>query len=921
MAVSEVADLYIILRAMTDPFKKSMAEAGITGDKAATGITGSMQKILPVSKDIIAGFAVAAVASVKWATDFQTAYTKLWTAAGASKQAVLDNRDAMLALGTQTGFTGTQIAEALYHPISTGLDLAKSLDVVRYAAEEARISGANLDDTTYTLTSVLKAFSSQNLDAGQTMSLLNSIVGQGDTTFQDFNASIKSWAPTAAAMKIDIQSMGAGLAYLTDRGNSAEEASTKLTMGLTMMATPSAQASKLLIGLGVASDKVKASSSAMTEILQKTHVTQNELATDLQKPDGLYVALNHLQTAMDQAGIKGTEADSVFSKLFGGGRSDKGIMSLMQDLGGLKQKYADIGQGANMGTFNKAFADASNTLHAQLETLKAAAVNLGIKIGEALIPPLTKFIGWIMEGAKWLSQHKVALAALAGVITALMVPAIVAATIAVYNFTVAAGPWLLLAAAIGAAAYEIYTHWSTIWAWLKGAWKWIETESERLAKWIGKVWDEAMAGVKGTWDAIIKYLSGIWQDITNIWNQTGGKFVTYVAHVWDQVSGPFVDEWNHIVDDLSSIWDSLVTIWNQTLGRLVTLISNVFDTMWNGVIKPYMKVIEVGIKFTLSLIATIFKVYWDLIQMIVKLVWDLIVIIIKVAWDTVVGIVEFALNYIWGVMKAFWDMIQGGVKTAWDLITGVINTALDFLKDLFKLFADLLTGKWSKLWDDLKKIATDLWHNLWLTIKNTVVDVVETLYKMGKDIVGGLINGIEDMVKSAVQAIKDVWNGMYGFFKDVGHWLYQAGKDLIQGLINGVSDMVSSATNAIGNLADSVWQSAKHGFGLWSPSHIAYGHGQMIVQGLINGINSMQGAASDSMLNLASHVNAGFTVMGAGTTGTSPFSRSGIPGGVNGQPNVIVNVAVSGTDLRNAVQTQMLQLGARYSTSYTPYRR
>jgi TP901 family phage tail tape measure protein len=290
----------------------------------AAGVDTKLSAAAKASNALFMGVGLAVlgvgVASVKMASDFQTQMTRLYTAAGAPKQAVLDATNQVLSLGNAVGFSGTQMAEALYHPVSAGLDLATSLEVVKFAAQEAQISGASLDDTTYSLSSVMKAFNLPASQAHDTMAELNSIVGQGDMRFQDFNTSIKNWAPTAAQMGISITSMGAALAYLTDRGNSAEEASTRVTMGLTMMATPSKQAAKLLEGLGVASGDVSAATDSMTSILKKTGITQNQLAVDLQSPDGIYVALNHLKDALAAAGVTGTEADSVLSKIFGGGR-------------------------------------------------------------------------------------------------------------------------------------------------------------------------------------------------------------------------------------------------------------------------------------------------------------------------------------------------------------------------------------------------------------------------------------------------------------------------------------------------------------------------------------------------------------------------------------------------------------------------
>jgi len=350
----EVADLYVTLRAVTAPYTDALvkADASTAGfverlaamDKTATSsatrlaalgkeVDGTAAKMAAASRSAASaatglgttaksaeatesrlaslgtralglgpifekvakwgtiGLAGVGVASVDLGLKFQTEMTKLVTAAGAPATAVDALKGKVLDLGTQTGFTGTQIAEALYHPVSAGLDLAAALQVTKYSAEEARISGASLEDTTYALSSVMKAFDLSANDAGPTMAKLNAIVGEGDMRFQDFNASVKNWAPTAASMGISIESMGSALGYLTDRGNSAEVAATRLTMGLVMATTPSAKAATILEGLGVASSDVTANSTAMTEVLKKAGVTTNQLADDLKKPDGIYEML------------------------------------------------------------------------------------------------------------------------------------------------------------------------------------------------------------------------------------------------------------------------------------------------------------------------------------------------------------------------------------------------------------------------------------------------------------------------------------------------------------------------------------------------------------------------------------------------------------------------------------------------------
>lgn len=389
------------LLADTGQFSLKMDEAA--GKMGVVDAAGHAASDKMVRNFALAGAGVL-VASLHLSDEFQTQMTRLYTAAGAPKAAVQAATGQVLAMGDAVGFSGVKMAEALYHPVSAGLDLKTSLEAVKQSAIEAQISGAALDDTTYSLSSVMKAFNIDASGAHDTMALLNAIVGQGDMRFQDFNVSVKNWAPTSAQMGISIKSMGAALAYLTDRGNSAEEASTRVTMGLTMMAYPSQKAAKQLEGLGVASADVAASNEYMTSILKKTGITQNQLAEDLKKPNGIYVALTHLKGALEKAGVAGTEADSVMSKVFGGGRSDKAILSLMQNLDGLKTKYDDIGAGVQR--FDQSWADTQKTLHFKLEQLKATFENIAITIGNVLLPAVSAVVGWF-------GQHKVAVEALA----------------------------------------------------------------------------------------------------------------------------------------------------------------------------------------------------------------------------------------------------------------------------------------------------------------------------------------------------------------------------------------------------------------------------------------------------------------------------------------------------------------------------
>lgn len=990
MSLSEVADLYIILRAVTKPFTDSMRRAGEEGEASAARIGGSLQKVSPVVMGITAATGLAIVASSKWATDFETQYTRLFTAAGASKDAVLANRDAMLKLGTDTGYTGAKIAEALYHPISAGLSLKDSLDAVRLSAEEARISGANLDDTTYALSSVMKAFTGPNgvtPDATKTMAQLNAIVGDGDMRFQDFNTSIKNWAPTASSMGVSVQSIGSALAFLTDRGNKADEASTRVTMGLVMMSTPSAQAAKLLEGLGVASSDVHASSDAMTEALKKAHITQNDLAKDLQKPDGIYVALSHLKQALKDAGVSGTEADSTLAKIFGGGRSDKAILSLMSNLDGLKQKYDQIGKDSSAKKFQQDWEEAQKTTAVQFDKLKAQVINLATQLGLVLLPPLKDVIGYIASGVGWITQHREAMFLLAGVISGALVGALyslgaaftataleamsnpivdIAAALAlgaievvlhweaVKRFFSGLWDWVYqhrmifalaftylfpMLTAVGAAVYLVVTHWKEIWAFLKRLGPDMQQWAKDVAQFFVHAWDDVSKWAKEGWEKAVKLSKEVWERLKQawsdtldflegIWNDTGGKLIHEIAKDWSASADAVTEEWDHITSDLSSIWDSLVDIWNHTGGRVVHAINIAFDWVrdeihkhWN-VIKDFFKVIW-------NLIWGIFKGYLDLIKGYLTAAWDIIVAaatavwgviwgIIKAAWDIIVGIVKIGADFIITVLKVAWDTIKGVVKVSWDIVTGLFNTSLDALKNALKLFADLFAGRWSKLWGDVVGIAKGLWDDIYKLVQGTLSDILKTVINAAKDIIDGLARGVKNGAVAIWNALTDLWMTFWKYFSDAGSWLFKAGKAIVQGLVDGIKSMAGAATSAMKSVVGGI-VGGLNIFNFGSPSRTMHKYGTWIGQGLANGLRSQKFNITDALGDMTGSLTG--TDFAIGPSGnSSPFTSQGAyaPGTIN---IYVQGSVLADRDLRDVVQEQMLQLGARYSTSYTPYKR
>lgn len=404
------------------------AEATKTVQSASKASTTSMKEVNSALLMVGGAFDLIDFGALKMAGTFQANMNRLQTEAGLSSDRIVafagsmqGLEDKVIDVGNQTGFTGTEISNALYEPISAGLSLSNALQTVKVSAEEAQISGASLEDTTTGLTAILKDFGTSIASPEQGMADLNAIVGQGMMRFQDFDQAIKNWAPTAATFGVSLNSAGAALAYMTDRGESAQSAGTKLAQIMAMMVGQTTQAGQLMGALGLSTDAVTTSNDAMAGAMEKAHITTGQLATDLRKPDGLAVALNDLKAHLEDAGLSADEANSVLVRAFGGGRQFKGLAELLENTDQLQQKFDQISHDSNIDHFQAQWDTVSQSFSVEWDKMTAAVKNFSLSVGSNLMAIGSSIVSVFGNVFRTLSENKDVTVALSGAMGVLAV--------------------------------------------------------------------------------------------------------------------------------------------------------------------------------------------------------------------------------------------------------------------------------------------------------------------------------------------------------------------------------------------------------------------------------------------------------------------------------------------------------------------
>lgn len=342
---------------------------------------GALRDLVRIGTGMAVGFGAFELArgmvefgksSLDGARTFNTSMKMIVTQAGAPIAELARMKRAVLDLAPAVGMGPEKLADGLFHIESQGYRSGRALDLLTTAAKGATIGHANLEDVVKALLSTMNSHIKGVTSSSQAMEVLNRTVGIGDMRMQDLASAMGTGVvPAAANFGVSIQDLGAALATMTDSGVGAQEAATRLRMTFSLMAAPT--------------DKAVAS-------LKSIGLTGRSLADDIRR-GGLLAAIEDLRKHLVGAGLDAVAQARVLSDAFGGGRSSSAIMTLIGQIDRFRDKTREITQTA--GTFGRAWEMTTHTLAFQQERLGAGWDSIKIKIGNAMIPPLTGAVEWI----------------------------------------------------------------------------------------------------------------------------------------------------------------------------------------------------------------------------------------------------------------------------------------------------------------------------------------------------------------------------------------------------------------------------------------------------------------------------------------------------------------------------------------------
>lgn len=295
-----------------------------------------------------------------------------------------------------------------------------------------------------------------------------------------------------------------------------------------------------------------------------------------------------------------------------------------------------------------AAAKSTTTFEGAIGNMQASIVSAGSYLLTALQPAflavagaISSFAGGLKPTIDFLTQFPEVLIPLAGIIIAVLVPSIIAATTAAWAFTAAllANPvtWIVVGiTALIAIIILLATHWDEVVKFITDVWNgfigWITGVMDGFNSWWDGVWQGFIGFVTDVWNGFVSWIKSIWDGFIN-WIMAGLiAYGSFWISIWNSISDFVKSVWNGIVSGVSSIWSGFIS-W-------ITGAINSFNSFWGSIWKGMAKTIN-----------SVFSGIGDFIGG----VWDGIVSGIKSAVNSIIRVINGAIDGVNGIIGTAGD--------------------------------------------------------------------------------------------------------------------------------------------------------------------------------------------------------------------------------------------------------------------------
>jgi len=780
-----------------------------TGAKMSVGITAPL---LLIGKN-----------ALSTAGDFEGAMNILGVAAGDASVSMGDLSKAALAVGKDTSLVGidaSEAANAMTNFYKAGLTTSDVFsDLQGYLAGTTELTGAlrsAIDlaaasdlDLAFASDAVAIAMATFGINADEAAGIANSFVGAADAStaeVSDLVEAMKNVGPTMASFGYSLEDTNTALAILSTRGIKGAEAGTSLKSMMTNLMRPTKDVTGALKELDVSLYDADGTMRSMPEIIgdlgkAMAGMTQEQRNQYIQTLAGTY-GMKAMATLLDEGVVGWEEMESAIGNAASaqevGAARTQGFNAAMEQLGGaietlmitaitpllpkitgLVNTIGDfVGklieadpQLVQMGIVIAAVAAAAGPLLMALGAIStvlgavlspiglvvAAIAALGLawatnflgirdvltELWETTIQPIFQKIMWVIEGfINFLSGTPEGMK----------------------QFMTA------IQFAFGLTAGEAYT--------------WVETIRGVIATVVGFFTETIPQAVSQLGEILLPVWFGIKSIIASVIDEIVPKIVEgfgvvalWFAENWPAIQAVIEEVWGAILSVIQTVINTVVPFIVAQFGVIVAwvnenwpLIKQTITTVLDGVLNVVQSVI--------SWIRNFWETNHDAIMTVATSVWNIIKNSISTIINAILGIIKAVMLAISGDWDAAWLLIKQVALDYWEALKTNFDETMTAVKTILDLILPKIQELWDTVWTAIKEKAIEIWDDIKEFVDTTLKAINQTITRIlsntfnwivskvsdwiqaGKDLVGGMAQGITDTIQKVVDAGKGIMNAL-----------------------------------------------------------------------------------------------------------------------------------------------------------------
>ncbi|MED1305612.1 hypothetical protein P4U65_35145, partial [Bacillus pacificus] len=318
---------------------------------------------------------------------------------------------------------------------------------------------------------------------------------------------------------------------------------------------------------------------------------------------------------------------------------------------------------------------------------------------------------------------------------------------------------------------------------------------------------------------------------------------------------------------------SLITGITQALPMIALAIITVITTLIQAITANLPMIIAAGMQVLTSLINGIIQMLPQLITLAISLITQVATTLIA----NLPAIIQAGVQILLAVINGIVQVLPQLINAALDLIVKIASTLIANLPKILeagiKILLMLIAGI-VKVLPQLVGAAL----NLIITLAGELIRNLPKILEAGVQLIWALIKGIVSMVgKLGSTIVTDIVPKIVDTLRKID--LFKIGKDIISGLIDGLGSMAGKVLDKVKSIGSSILDGFTGFFDIHSPSRVMRDKvGKHIGSGLAVGIQQSSGVVLQVVQDLSN------SVFGILENTLHAFNRSNMNGMMNNNP-------------------------------------